>query len=725
MWYTPYEVSVWKRVWKYLLRVIFLLRIIVTFIFWYFYFVATWSQEEKKWGTFVEWIFDEVSYLPYLKSDDQSVFYQKFLFRSCLDLYNQGEEIENTDWIYNWEKIRYAQDLCKLYTEDNQTYVLKIVDENAVWSDWVPVTIEDIFFTYDEIIRKNRWEIASLNAWNSLNISLEDGKIYVKFPTMSSDNINFFVNSILPKHVVEYMDLDTYKNEFSLNPVTNWCAKIMSQSKDVNSLIFDVNECKDTKFAYYQVKSYNSFEDFENFLRWKNKKAMVDVYSSIYWLEWFTWQNVLTSKLLWVFFNTDSGKANVRLRRSLWWLIYHNFFTWDYDDYVDEYDGEFLNYYLSAWENSADLLSRLSLSEDEIINTSDLKDSWAQELPASMSINWVDRKFVFFMQKPEDSKNLEIKFSNEFSDIKVKSSANGSTWSPKNYKTKDKKIVYSLVNGQNLKVWVNNFTVSWFIKNKTYTIASIDIYVFENLSTTQSEDNQRKLSVLYYNDPASVFAIQQMRNIFSSAWILDNFVFEPIYDAEELEWKLLMWTYDMYVWTIDLGSRRDMLTLFSTEDPLLNPSRYRNPILSSLINQYYKTHDWNVQSQINILLAQDMPVIFIWNTYEPIQLQEKVKEVVFPEPTEDEEKQDVYAYRRRYDIYSKYSIVHAVRLDNKNAFNRENFETFLVSSLFPKNEVDLNSVNINLNLFNDDKKLDDKSWLKIPYYVFEYVSLLK
>jgi hypothetical protein len=30
-----------------------------------------------------------------------------------------------------------------------------------------------------------------------------------------------------------------------------------------------------------------------------------------------------------------------------------------------------------------------------------------------------------------------------------------------------------------------------------------------------------------------------------------------------------------------------------------------------------------------------------------------------------------------------------------------------------------------LNLFNDDKKLDDKSWLKIPYYVFEYVSLLK
>jgi hypothetical protein len=41
----------------------------------------------------------------------------------------------------------------------------------------------------------------------------------------------------------------------------------MSQTKDINSLIFDVNECDDTKFAYYQVKSYNSFEAFENFLR--------------------------------------------------------------------------------------------------------------------------------------------------------------------------------------------------------------------------------------------------------------------------------------------------------------------------------------------------------------------------------------------------------------------------------------------------------------------------
>ena len=548
---------------------------------------------------------------------------------------------------------------------------------------------------------------------------MADWKIEVKFPTISPDNVNFFMNSILPRHVVNSMDLDGYINYFSSSPITNWCAKIMSQTKDVNSLIFDLNSCTDTNFAYYQVKNYWSFENFEKFLMWKDKKAMVDAYSSLYSLEWFTWQNVLTSKLLWVFFNTDSWKANVRLRRSIWWLIYHNFFTWDYKEFVNEYNGEFLNYYVSAGENVSELISRLSLTGDAaVVDANDLKDSWAQELPSSMSINLVDRKFVFFVQKPENSLDLEIKFSNEFSNIKIKSSVNWSTRSPKNYKSKDKKVVYKLVNWQNLKVWVNNFTISWFIKNKTYTIASIDVYVFDKLSVSDSSDNQRKLSVLYYNDPASVFAIQQMRGEFKDAWILDNFVFEPVYNAEELEWKLLMWTYDIYVWTVDLGSRTDILPLFGTEDPLLNPSRYRNPVLSSLINQYYKSRDENVKSQINILLAQDMPVIFIWNTYEPVQLQEKIKNDVFP-VTDDWVNAEVYAYKWRYDIYSKYSIVHSVRLDKENSLNAEKFETYLVSNLFPNNEVDLTSVNLNF-----DGKWSNVMWSRIPYYVFDYVSLL-
>ena len=95
--------------------------------------------------------------------------------------------------------------------------------------------------------------------------------------------------------------------------------------------------------------------------------------------------------------------------------------------------------------------------------------------------------------------------------------------------------------------------------------------------------------------------------------------------------------------------------------------------------------------------------------------------MVFPDNVEWE-KQEVYAYKWRYDVYSRYSIVHSVRLNSENALNTENFETYLVSSLFPDNEVDLSTVNVSFDLF--DKKEKKETWYRIPYYMFDYASLL-
>jgi hypothetical protein len=61
-------------------------------------------------------------------------------------------------------------------------------------------------------------------------------------------------------------------------------------------------------------------------------------------------------------------------------------------------------------------------------------------------------------------------------------------------------------------------------------------------------------------------------------------------------------------------------------------------------------------------------------------------------------------------------------LNSENALNRENFETYLVSTLFPNNEVDLSTVNVNFDLF--EKKEKKERGYRIPYYVFDYVSLI-
>ena len=251
---------------------------------------------------------------------------------------------------------------------------MKLLEEDVSWSDGVAVSIEDVFFTYDEILRQNKWGIKSLNIWNTITVALEGGKVKVEFPTANPDNISFFTNYILPKHILGNTSLGEYRANFATAPVYSDCASILSQNKDIHSLIFDLSKCDTTHFSYYQIKNYGSFENFSQSLM-NGEKSIVDVYESPYAFEGFTGKNILTSKLIGVFFNTDSEKVKVRLRRSLGGFIHSNFYTGNYQHYLKAYDGEFLNYYTTDGENVQEFINRVNLTDDSGINTQDLKDS--------------------------------------------------------------------------------------------------------------------------------------------------------------------------------------------------------------------------------------------------------------------------------------------------------------------------------------------------------------
>lgn len=163
--------------------------------------------------------------------------------------------------------------------------------------------------------------------------------------------------------------------------------------------------------------------------------------------------------------------------------------------------------------------------------------------------------------------------------------------------------------------------------------------------------------------------------IFREAGILENFIFEEVSNPEELEGKLLMGSYDLYIGSVDLGSKKDILALFATEDSLLNPSKYRNPILSSLIKQYTKSPTQSVIGEINVVLAQDMPIVLLGTIYTPLQMKTTIAEEVFA----DEE--DIYATNWRWKIFATYSIVHNVRIDPKNALKWQNFKAFIMENI--------------------------------------------
>ena len=60
-------------------------------------------------------IFDTTSFLPYLRNDDQSRFYQGLLYKRCLSYEVDGHEVE------------YKDEMCHVTTPDYQQYFVSLI----------------------------------------------------------------------------------------------------------------------------------------------------------------------------------------------------------------------------------------------------------------------------------------------------------------------------------------------------------------------------------------------------------------------------------------------------------------------------------------------------------------------------------------------------------------------------------------------------------------------
>ncbi|MEI6672098.1 MAG: hypothetical protein WCL02_01740 [bacterium] len=124
--------------------------------------------------------------------------------------------------------------------------------------------MEDIYFTYNEILRNNTWNIPALNQYATITLVKDaNNTLKVTFPNASSDNILFFTNYILPRHILINTDLHDYTSLFAFKPVYTNCSNLVSQSNDEYSLVFNLVNCNQTNLNFYQVKNMISFETFK------------------------------------------------------------------------------------------------------------------------------------------------------------------------------------------------------------------------------------------------------------------------------------------------------------------------------------------------------------------------------------------------------------------------------------------------------------------------------
>jgi len=643
----------------------------------YQYLLNTSKQVVVKWGTFVEGIFDTTSFLPYLRNDQQSLFYQGLLFNGCL-----SHE-------YSSEEVVYNDNLCHVTTQDYKNYYISLISWHT-WSDGVPVSLDDIFFSYNDVLSHNIWNIPALNKYGEIEVSQSnDGKLKVVFSQASIDNTLFFTNYVLPRHALFSADLTNYQKDFSITPVYTNCAHIMPQSTDQYSLVFDLSNCEDSYLWFYQIKNAISFEDFENAVSLNG--SIIDAYLGPTALSGYNQKYLLSNKMAAIFFNTKSQKTRVRIRRALGGLIVNNFFTGDYNNYLQRYNDPLFNNFLSTGGNIQDFLTRAS--SNQILSKGDLEDVGVISLPSKVSITWTEQKLVYYIENISNKFPLYLSFDKKYNKISIRHN-DGAEYIPKSYSSSKRTAKYNIGPGvDNLNPGINKYTIYGFAGKEKKVVATIDLYNLnweisaEDLPTQQ---NEQKLIVLYYRNPTSLFVVEQLQKIFGIYDILWHFSFQGFDDPDEFEWRLSMGDYDLVINTIDMGFKKDISKLFKTDKAQINHSQYTNQRFVSLLEQYLwakHTQKDNMILQINGIYETDLPFVMLGTIYTPLYIKDEVFQVL-PEDIE------LHEHNRRSILYKELRLVKNINIDMKNTWGLWGFLKFVFDNLKNKSLLDIEELPI-------------------------------
>jgi len=471
-------------------------------------------------------------------------------------------------------------------------------------------------------------------------------------------------------------ELNDYKSLFAFKPVYTNCANLVSQSNDEYSLVFNLVNCNQSNLNFYQVKNTTSFDAFKKSIEnWS--KSIIDAYIGDEAVNGYVTKKLATNQLITIFFNTRSDKLRVRGRRALWGLIKHNFYGSGYEDYFKKNDDGLFDVFQSTWSDIKDLLNR-EYSQN-IITKQDLLDINVQTLPKSIAIKWENQKSVYFIETWV-SQSFELAFDQWYDKVTIE--YQGKTYSPQHYTKTGKTGWYTIGSTEkNFWSWLNKYSIYGYVATKKILIASLDIYnVIPEVQPAEVVGAPVKFTVIYYSNYINDFVVARLQRIFNEANIGENFVFEKITTPEQLQGKLMAGDYDLLINTVDMGLKKDLTKLFSTDKSEINPSQYQNQKLTDLLTQYIAADDNGKKKpliEINNIYSKDMPFVILGKEYLNINMKPNIMERLFSTWT----KVDIDEYNRRNYIYKNLKLVTNIHIDGKKVWNFDNFSNFLTNAI--------------------------------------------
>ena len=101
-------------------------------------------------------------------------------------------------------------------------------------------------------------------------------------------------------------------------------------------------------------------------------------------------------------------------------------------------------------------------------------------------------------------------------------------------------------------------------------------------------------------------------------------MFEQVSTPEDLEGKLVRGDYDILLNTINIGLKKDVLKILTTDDPLINPSKYtKSKSNSAFLNNIQKQQiNLNLRLRSISFLEMNMPFVILGYPYDFVGIKE-------------------------------------------------------------------------------------------------------
>lgn len=580
-----------------------------------------------------------------------------------------------------WSSNQLTGDACTITTTDNKNYSITL-NPWLTRSDGTTLTVNDVYFSYYDVIKSNMWWIESLDSYGKLEITqLDDGTISVVFPRESIDNQLFFLNSILPAHHLTNQSLEYYQSQFATNPITSACATLKPQNSDKSSIIFDLTNCNDYMSQILQVKQFSDLTWLQSYIQSNPDVIDYVIDGQDDSLNQF---GIKSTQALISYFHVNTISDSTRRNLALLFNYALNLEDKQIDG-LTPYEGIFTTQWTVDWNT---IRRNLWLVQETTNNTIVSTGSSAVQEETPLLIQnilayWTNKYKTAYLPSQSDKFTVSFKFDQAYDKIAI--SANWPyKYFPESYDINTKSADYNLSTSfNNLKLGKNTYTVQWYKWDQEITLLTLTIYYGQK--PTWSEGSQdtnqvvtnldwtRTIRIVYVKNPVVEEFIAKLKMALSWNKLSDNFIISSVDNVSQLEDIVSSKAYEVIIRPIDLWSRND-LSILVHDDPMINNAQYKNPTLKNYLadlNQSSIDTQKSLVKSIQDIYRKDMPFMMLGYSVEYIWLSHSIDWMP---------NKDTNVFTIRDQLLNHIRPIFSLNIDNNVLRNPNNLIKFLIGS---------------------------------------------